>query len=88
MYVKQVPKIYIKKNLNNLKKIKSNSTQYNFENWGTPNSHRVLAITFLTSFQATFIFNASQLELSIKSYDHLKFFHPKFWQLKIYDKSI
>jgi len=30
----------------------------------------------------------SQSELSIKGYVHLKILHLKFWQLKIYDKSI
>jgi len=34
----------------------------------------VLPKNFGTPFQANFIFGASQLELSIKSHDHLKFF--------------
>jgi len=33
---------------------------------------------FVTPFRATFIFGASQSELSNKSYGRLKFFHPKF----------
>jgi len=47
-----------------------------------------LPTKFVTSFRVTFIFGASQFELSIKNNGHLKFFHPKFFQLKIYDKSI
>jgi len=45
-------------------------------------------MSFITPFRATFIFEASQSKLSIKSYGRLKFFHPKFLQLKIYNKSI
>jgi len=45
-------------------------------------------MNFVTSFQATFIFGTSQSELSIKSYVYFKFFRTKFWQIKIYDKSI
>jgi len=37
-----------------------------------------LANEFVTPFRATFIFGASQSDLSIKSYDRLKFFRPKF----------
>ena len=43
-------------------------------------------IEFITTFQATFVFWVSIFKLRIKSYDHLKFFHPKFCKLKIYDK--
>jgi len=35
---------------------------------------------FVTPFRATFTFKASQSELSIKSYDHLKFFRPKIFE--------
>jgi len=38
----------------------------------------VLPTNFVTPFQATFIFLAFQFEFSIKSYDRLKFFCPKF----------
>ena len=49
---------------------------------------QLLAITSLISFWAIFIFNTFQFELFIKSYEHLKFFLYRFWQLKIYNKSI
>jgi len=52
------------------------------------NPLREFPTTFVIPFRATFSFGASQSELSIKSYDHLKFFAPKFLQLKIYGKSI
>jgi len=41
-------------------------------------NRRWLARGFVIPFRTTFIFGASQSELSIKSYDRLKFFHPKF----------
>jgi len=39
-----------------------------------------LASEFVTSFRTTFIFGESQFKLSIKSYDRLKFFRPKFFK--------
>ena len=48
----------------------------------------MLAKSFVTPFRTTFIFLASQSELSIKSYVHLNFFRPKSLSPKIYDKSI
>jgi len=48
-----------------------------FRNFRRPNRLRLLAKSFVTPFQTTFIFEASQSELSIKSYGRLKFFRPK-----------
>jgi len=36
--------------------------------------------SFIMQFRETFIFVASQFELSIKSDDHLKFFRPKIFK--------
>jgi len=47
-----------------------------------------MTMNFITPFRAIFIFRSFQSELYIKSYGCLKFFRPKFLQLKIYDKSI
>jgi len=48
----------------------------------------MLAKSFVTPFRTTFIFEASQSELSIKSYVRLNFFRPKSLKPKIYGKSI
>jgi len=53
-----------------------------------PNPLWVLAIVFVTSFQATFFFNTSSSDFSVKSYDRLKFFHATFCQLQIYFFSL
>jgi len=45
------------------------------------NPHKVWPRNFITQFRETFIFGASQSELSIKSYGHLKFFRPKTFEI-------
>jgi len=52
------------------------------------NPQQELPTKFVTPFQATFFFWASQFELFVESYGHLMFFCPKFWQHKIYGKFI
>jgi len=42
------------------------------------NLHWGMTINLVIPFRETFVFGASQSELSIKSYVRLKFFHPKF----------
>jgi len=49
-----------------------------FQKFKMRNPFWTLASGFITSFRTTFIFGASQSEFSIKSYDHLKKFYPKF----------
>ena len=44
--------------------------------------------SFITPLRATFISGTSQSELSIKNYDHLKFFRHKIFETQIYDTSI
>jgi len=50
------------------------------EFWNFWRSNRLLQLAskFVTPFRTTFIFGASQYELSIKSYGRLKLFRPKF----------
>ena len=47
---------------------------YNLKKWMKNNKKNKKE----TPFRTTFIFGASQSELSIKSYGCLKLFHPKF----------
>jgi len=58
------------------KKIKKKPKTMEFWNFQRPNRLWRLTKGFVTPFRATFIFGASQSELSIKSYGCLKFFSP------------
>ena len=59
------------------KKIKKQGKQWNFGKKNFWNPLRVWPRSFVKQFQKISFFGASQSELSIKSYDYLKFFCPK-----------